>query len=41
MSRREASFYRSYGIYAVTLNELKTAVKVSAKAGQSGAVNKT
>jgi hypothetical protein len=30
-----------YGIYAITLNELKAVLKVSAQEGQSGAVNKT
>jgi hypothetical protein len=30
-----------YGMYAVTLNELKAVLKVSAETGQSDAVNKT
>jgi dsDNA-specific endonuclease/ATPase MutS2 len=30
-----------YGMYAVTLNELKAILKVSAQVGQSDAVNKT
>jgi hypothetical protein len=30
-----------YGMYTVSLNELKAVLKVSAQAGQSGAVNKT
>jgi hypothetical protein len=30
-----------YGMYTVTLNELKAVLKVSPQAGQSGAVNKT
>jgi hypothetical protein len=34
-------FCALYGIYVVTLNELKVILKVSTQAGQSGAVNKT
>jgi hypothetical protein len=34
-------FSALYGIYTVTLNELKAVLKVSAQAGQSGGVNKT
>jgi hypothetical protein len=30
-----------YGMYAITLNELKAVLEVSAQAGKSGAVNKT
>jgi hypothetical protein len=30
-----------YGMYAVTLNELKAILKVNAQAGQGVAVNKT
>jgi hypothetical protein len=30
-----------YGMYTVTLNELKAVMKVSAQAGQNGGVNKT
>jgi hypothetical protein len=34
-------FSALYRMYAVTLNELKTVLKVSAQEGQSGGVNKT
>jgi hypothetical protein len=34
-------FSALYSMYAVTLNELKAILKVSAQAGQSGAVNKS
>jgi hypothetical protein len=34
-------FSAVYGMYAITLNEMKAVLKVSAQAGQSGAVNKT
>jgi hypothetical protein len=34
-------FTALYSMYAVTLNELKNVLKLSAQAGQSGAVNKT
>jgi hypothetical protein len=34
-------FSTVYGIYTVTLYELKTILKVNAKAGQNGVVNKT
>jgi hypothetical protein len=34
-------FSALYGMYTVTLNELKAAMKASVKAGQSGAVNKS
>jgi hypothetical protein len=30
-----------YGLYTLTLNELKAVLKVSAQAGRNGAVNKT
>jgi predicted RNA binding protein with dsRBD fold (UPF0201 family) len=30
-----------YGMFTVTLNELKVVLKVNAQAGQSGVVNKT
>lgn len=34
-------FSTRYGTYAITLNELKVVLKVSAQEGQNGAVNKT
>jgi hypothetical protein len=34
-------FSALYGIYSLTFNELKTVLKVSAQAGQSGAVTKS
>jgi hypothetical protein len=34
-------FRALYGVYAVTLNELKVVLKVSAQLGQTDAVNKT
>jgi hypothetical protein len=34
-------FSSLYGMYTVTLNELKAVLKVNAQAGQSCAVNKT
>jgi hypothetical protein len=34
-------FSAVYGMYTVTLNELKAVLKVSAKAEQNGVVNKT
>jgi hypothetical protein len=37
----EAAFRALYGMYAVTLNELKAVLRVSAQAGPSGAVNTT
>jgi hypothetical protein len=37
--RWEAAFSALYGMYAVTLNELKTVIKVNTQARQSGAVN--
>jgi hypothetical protein len=41
ISRWEASSCALYGMYRVTLNELKTILKVSAQAGQKCALNKT
>jgi hypothetical protein len=38
---RKPLFSALYGMYAVTLNELKAVLMVSAQAGQSDAVNKT
>jgi hypothetical protein len=38
---RKPLFSPLYGMYAVTLNELKAVLKVCAQEGQSGAVSKT
>jgi hypothetical protein len=38
---RKPLFSALHGMYMVTLNELKAILKVTAQAGQSGAVKKT